>query len=193
MAIQGVKYGLNYRNPSARVEVKLEGDWVKYRQLINNLDPLIATGAVAGQREASYRYFNALRQNINNGGVRFGYPKLGAKYLKKKLRMGGFSKMFNWTRSFYNAIEVRFKNFTYSVGIPRNRFKRSNRPGLSNDIPIDQYANILEHGNYKMGVVKRPIFRDTFKQIGGTVFVRAMIVKNINKRFIFRGIKPNIQ
>ena len=141
------------------VSINFEGEWLKLGTLIDNQHHMISKAAIQGQLNAAKEYKRLLKSNIRTGGMRFHYPPLSTEYSKKK----GSSKMFTYTHSLYNAIDIFIsRSGRVSVGVPDGITRTGGRP---TNLEVGEYARILEGGNSKQKA--RPIFSDTFHQFGG--------------------------
>lgn len=183
------KLGNPGRNMSSQVSFSLEGDWVKAAQLINNLSTTIRTAALKGEKEAAFIYYEKLRNNVKTNGKLLGYPQEKVSYEKKKQSAGLSGGLFRLTDSFLTYITIIRKPTGYWVGVKPGKKKDLKVSGFSDDLTISEYVNVLEHGSPKMGIRKRPIFRDTFRQMGGLAGVKAIIMRNLSSKFTRMGIK----
>ena len=175
---------------SYNVQFQLEGNWFKFNQIADNNNILLAMAARSGQREFAEMYRDNVKANINTGGKRFGYPQNSGMYLYKKALYGGGSTAMNWSKAFYNAVEIKENSVgtRFMVGIP-NGIKRSPYySGDTNRLSVSEYANVLEHGAGK--IPARPVFSDTFsKQMGGRVGLKAYLELAIIRKYGTQGIK----
>lgn len=174
---------------SFNVEIKLEGNWGKFNDIINSSNILMVMGVRQGQKEFAEAYRDAIKKNIITGGRRFGYPPNSPNYIYKKLRQGGSSSPLVWSKAFYNAVEV-IKNrlgTRWMVGIPSGEKRPSYNSKDKNLLTIAEYANILEHGTNK--IPPRPVFADTFsKDMGGKRGLRLAIEAALIRRFGQKGV-----
>jgi len=190
MAIQGALIGLRKRG-TFNVEIKLEGEWPKYRQLVNSNNLLLAAAAIAGQRSFAEKYKKEVKRNILTGGKKFGYPPLSEGYKKFKERYGGRGTPLVWSKTFYNSVKV-IKNKAgtfFGVGIPKGIKRPSYHPSDNNRLTVSEYANVLEHGSFP--IYPRPVFKDTFKDMGGKKAIRTFIEIAIIKNYYMRGFRVN--
>lgn len=174
---------------SFNVEIKLEGNWSKFNEIVNGSNILMVMGVRQGQKEFAEAYRDAVKKNIITGGRRFGYPPNNANYLYKKLRQGGGSTPLVWSRSFYNSVEIRVnrQGTRWLVGIPSGEKRPTYSSSDKNRLTISEYANILEHGTNN--IPARPIFSDTFsKDMGGKLGLKKSIEMALIRKFGQRGI-----
>jgi len=195
MAIAGARHGLRGRG-SFNVDIKFEGNWLKFNRIANSSPIIMAIGVREGQKLFAEEYRDKVKENMRNGGKRFGYAPLTWAYLYRKLRMAGGSTTFIFGETMVNSVEVK-KNTTgtrFMVGIPKG-LKRPNyykESATGNRLQVHEYANILEQGNPRYAVPARPVFRDTFKQsMGGLRGLRKFIELHLIRRFGMSGIRVN--
>ena len=187
MAIIGSK-GLRTRG-AYNVGIRLEGQWKEVNDLVNSLDTIISTAAIAGQKAFALKYKKEVKKNIRTNGGKFRYPPLSAKYLAFKTKHGGPSGPLIWSKGMYDAVDIHnFGKGRVGVGIEQG-LRRENYEGESekgNQLTISEYANILEHGHYPMPA--RPVFKDTFNSLGGKNGIRETIELSLITRFKSRNI-----
>lgn len=173
---------------SFNVGVELEGNWVKFNEIVNSTNILLVMAAREGQKEFAESYRDEVKKNILTGGKRFGYPSNSARYTILKLRSGGVATAMVWSRAFANAVEIRNNNAgtRYMVGIPKGARRPSYGPKWDkNKLTIAEYANILEHGTNK--IPERPVFSDTLKSMGGKEGLKKVVELAIVKKYGARG------
>lgn len=187
--IPRVPHGLRGRG-GYNVEVQLFGDWVKFSDLVNNSPLIISVAARQSQREFAELYRKEVRKNIREGGRRFGYDPHSKEYARHKRRLGGPSQLFVWDKNLLNSIVVREKKngMLFEVGIPKG-IRRE--PYYSRDparLEVHEYANVLERGS-PPEIPSRPIFRDTFRAMGGIRTLKRIIETGIITKFGKRRIR----
>jgi len=172
------------------VDVKLEGEWLKFGMLMSNLSPTISAAASGAQKAFAERYRDEVRKNIKQGGKKFGYGYTSADYKKQKARYGGGSTLLRWTDSFLNAVQVINQGmFKWQVGVPTGIQRNTTGvPGREQKMEVHEYANILEQG-YPPFMPPRPIFADTFRDMGGKAFLAKFLSMSLVRRFSRMGIK----
>ena len=189
MAILGARHGTKSRG-TYNVGIRLEGQWKQVNDLVNSLDILISTAAIAGQRKFALDYKAAVRRNMRSGGSKFRYPPLSPKYLKFKSKHGGSGGMFIWDKNMHDAVDIQNLGVgKVGVGI-KSGLKRPNYDGESpegNRLTISEYANVIEHGSFPMP--PRPIFGDTFKSMGGKARIKETIELALINRFRSKGVQ----
>jgi hypothetical protein len=187
MAIQGVIHGLRSRG-SFNAEIKWEGEWVRFNDLVNSLNFKLSTAAIYGQKKWAEKYASKVRTHIRTGGRRFGYKEHSDKYAAFKAYHGGPGKLLVWSGSMANAVDIKkLGKGRYAVGIPTSA-KRASYPGEKGRIlPIHEYANILEQGSWPMPA--RPVFSDTFiKDLGGMKGMKRFIELMILRKLRLQGV-----
>jgi len=127
-------------------------------------------------------------------GRRFGYEPLSDEYIYKKAKYSGTLKMFAWSGTMMNSIEVmtNAEQTRFMVGIPKGLKRPSYYSGESNELGVDEYANAIEHGFATKGVYvpPRPVFSDTFrKTMGGKKGIAEFIENAIRLKFLTNGIR----
>ena len=192
MAIQGVRHGLRARG-SFNVGVKLDGQWLKFNQLVNTLDIEMAGAAKLAQRKFAEKYKRKLQTNIRTGGRKFGYPGHSSKYSQYKSRHGGPSKQLYWSGAMGESIEiVGLAGGRVGVGIPKNKKRENYFAKERNQLTISEYANILEQGSPGIGIKARPIFKDTFKEdMKGLKGLKSLMQWHLVREFSKKGIRVN--
>lgn len=195
MAIQGARHGLRTRG-TFNVNITLDGNWFKFNELVTSTPVILAMAGREAQKRFAMEYRDKVKENIANGGKRFGYKPLSWKYLRNKIRVGGPSGLLVWSRTMLNSVEIisNRANTSYGVGIPKGK-KRPNYPREGrngNRLQVHEYANILEQGNRANGVVSRPVFSDTFRyHMKGKKGLKRFIEVHIMKKFGIRGFIVN--
>jgi len=188
MAIQGVLHGLRTRG-TFDVEVRLDGEWVKFNQLINTMNLTMGVAALEIQKKFAEKYAENVRKNIRNGGKKFGYPPHTSYYSAWKAAHGGPGRLLYWDGTMANSVQVKkVSGGRWGAGIPKEIKRERYFDKEGGILEVSEYANILEHGAYSRGVVARPVFADTFKEMGGLkgmkTFFQFHLVRNFNKKGI---------
>lgn len=190
MAIQGVRHGLRTRG-SFNVGIKLSGDWIKFNQLVQSMDVKTLSAASLAQQGFAEKYRDRVKTNIRTGGRRFGYKNHSTSYKAYKRRHGGSNRLFYWGGSLHDSVSiVSLPGGRVGVGIPKDARRQPYHRKEGNLLSVSEYANILEHGAYSRGVVKRPIFSDTFtKDMGGLRKLKSFLTWHIARDLNRKGIK----
>lgn len=190
MGIKGAMHGLRSRG-SFNAEIKWEGEWVRFNELVNSLNFKLSAAAIYGQKKWAEKYASKVRTHIRTGGKRFGYPGHSDKYAAYKSRHGGPGRLLVWSGSMANAVDIKkLGKGRYAVGIPTSA-KRQSYPGEKGRIlPIHEYANILEHGTRGgLHIPARPVFSDTFtKDLGGMKGMKRFIELMILRKLKLQGV-----
>ena len=176
------------------VKIQYNGEWIKFSMLFKDTDLLLAMAAREGQRNFAEAYRDAVKQNMRDGGKRFGYEPLSDEYIQKKAKYGGITSLFRWGETMVEAVEVMVnaKQTRFMVGIPKGVRRAPYYKGEGNELEVHEYANAIEHGYATKGVYvePRPVFSDTFKKtMGGIRGLRSMIETSIMGIFAMRGVK----
>jgi len=189
MAIVGARHGLRGRGTFS-VGIEYNGEWIKFKDLINSLDTTLTASAIAAQKEFAEIYCDKVKENIDNGGEEFHYPPLSEKYKKLKSRFTN-AGMLNWSRSFHDSVIIKptRNGKMWEVGIPKEATRPIYYKGGS-ALPVSEYANVLEHGMYPE-MPARPIFRDTLKQLGGKLALKKIVEATVIGKFGSKGIRVN--
>lgn len=171
------------------VDVKLEGEWFKFGALTSSLNPLISTAAISAQKAFMEKYRDAVKQNIKEGGKRFGYYYTSDSYVSYKAKHSGGGILLRWTDSFMNSVTLINKGmFHWLVGIPTGINRASTNEKRKQTLQVHEYANVLERG-YPPYMPPRPIFRDTFKQLGGLSRLSSFLRASLIQRLARLGVK----
>lgn len=157
---------------------KMVGNWGLSRSLIRGLNKTIKEGYERGSKKAAHKYYEQLRKNIRDGASRFGYAPLKPKYVKRKMSRTGRSGLFRFYNVYYRSIIMTKSGDNYLVHIKRG----VRNPRTGGKITISKIAAILEKGTNT--IPERPLWKDTFKQIGGRKYVRKTIESAIAYQFL---------
>lgn len=183
------QHGLRARG-GFNVSIRMEGEWIKFGSLINNLNTDIAIAASGAQRSFANKYKVAVKRNITEGGKRFGYAPTSAKYVAHKANSGGGSTLLRWTDSFRDSVTIINKGmFQWLVGIPKGIIRRPTAEKKRKQVlQVHEYANILEHGDGN--IPARPIFQDTLRDMGGLARFKQFVTASLIQRLRMRGVNP---
>ena len=192
MAILGAQHGLRTR-AGFNVEIRLDGDWFRLNDITNRLGPSLGIIAKEAQQEFAEAYKKKVKQNIMEGGKRFGYEPLSPQYKRYKSRGGGRDEPLYWGGSLHDSIEVMsLSEGRVGVGVPKNTKRPfySNESSKGNKLTISEYANILEHGTRGgLHIPARPVFSDTFKQdMKGMKGLKNFLITEITTKANLQGI-----
>lgn len=178
------------RLPGYKVEVELLGDWMRTRALINGLSSAVKAGTRAGQRSAANKLLRVIKRNIRENGGSIGWPPLSARYEKSKLSRGGRSNnLLVMTGLYYRSIHTWNRGNNYYVGVK----KRLKHPGSKGRLTVAQIATVLEHGSESQKIPARPLWRPSFKQLGGTKTIKGLILWHVREEIYRRyKVRPKI-
>lgn len=192
MAIKGAMKGLRMRG-TFNVDIRLEGDWVKFNQLMSSMDILMVMAGRKGQKAFAEEYRDKVKKNIRTGGRRFGYPQNSPTYLRRKLQQGGSSGTLMWSGAFLNAVEIvkNSRGTHWGVGIPKGIKRPDYHASDRNRLQVHEIANISEHG-IPPRQPARPVFSDTFrKDMKGKKGMKRAMELSIIKTFGAKGFRVN--
>jgi hypothetical protein len=192
MAIKGAVHGVRTRG-SFNVDVKLDGNWVKFNQLVGSLDTTLMTSATMAQLAFAEKYRDRVQTNIRTGGKRFGYPGHSPKYAKYKSRHSGGTRLLYWGGTMADSVEVmELSGGRVGVGIPKEAVREPYHDKEGDLLTVSEYANILEHGAYSRGIPERPVFSDTCRiDMKGIKGLQSFIQWHIVRNFGAQGVHVN--
>lgn len=192
MAIIGAAHGLRTRG-GFNVDVRLDGNWVKFNQLIGSFDTVVMSSAAMAQLAFAEKYRDRVQSNIRTGGKRFGYPGHSPKYIKYKDKHGGGTRLLYWGGTMAESIEVMpLRGDRVGVGIPRDTVRSPYHDKEGDLLTVSEYANVLEQGSGARNIPPRPVFSDTFKiDMKGMKGLRSFIQWHIVRNFGAQGIHVN--
>ena len=176
------------------VEVRYDGDWIKFGVLMRSTDLLLAAAVRKGQRAFADAYRDAVVSNMESGGKKFGYAPMAPDYAAFKARKGGGGQLYRWSGTLIDSVEVtqNASGTRFMVGIDSEASRPSYYAGEGNRLTVAEYANALEHGYATRGVYvePRPIFSDTFRfTMGGKEGIRKFIEAYIVGTFLTKRIR----
>jgi len=184
-----VRHGVRTRG-AFDVGIRLEGDWLRFNQMVGSIDLNLMLAAKSAQRKFAEEYRDRVKTNIRTGGKRFGYPGHSVKYKQYKTRYGGPARLFYWSGAMHNAVGIMgLPGGRLGIGIPRGLMRVPYHSHEGELLTISEYANILEHGAWSMGIPARPIFADTFKRdmkgmAGLKSFLQFHLIRNLKRKGI---------
>ena len=189
MAIVGALHGVRARG-GFDVDVKLEGNWVKFNQLIGSMDVVAMASAREAQKQFAEKYRDRVKVNIRTGGKRFGYPPHSKKYTYYKGHYGGPAKLLYWDGTMHDSVKVvKLSRGRVGVGIDKDAVREPYHAKEGPLLTVSEYANILEHGAYSRGVPARPVFADTFREdMKGIAGLKTFIQWHIIRNFGAQGV-----
>ena len=83
MAIKGAQHGIRGRG-SYNVQVKLEGQILKFNYITQHVNILLAAAAINAQRKFATKYRDKVIENIKNGGINLYLSYLMLNLLKPR-------------------------------------------------------------------------------------------------------------
>lgn len=169
--------------PAYRVE--LIGDWDKVESLLANLDKTVLIGAKAGQISASNKLIAIIKKNIRENGSSIGWEPVSDKYRKKKEARGyDPDNLLVMTGLYYRSISNWSTGLNHYVGIKKGvrHPKKNGKKALT----LSQIAMILEHGSITQNIKARPLWRPSYKQFGGNLRLKGLLVWHIRNQIYLR-------
>jgi len=152
MAIVGAKHGMRARG-SFNVEMRFDGEWVRFNVLVNSINIQLATAAAYGQKKFAEKYASKVRINIRTGGRRFGYPPHSPEYSAYKAYHGGPGRLLFWSGKMAQSVVVKkVRSGRYAVGIPKEVKREQYFGGEGGILTVSEYANILSKGVPSQGL-----------------------------------------
>jgi len=183
------------RGQSFSVGARLVGDWNKLLLLTEEQQTQGKKTAEIGMNKSAEIYLAQLKKNLKGGGGKFGYDALSHEYQEKKSKAGLSVKMFELTGTLISSVSIyRTTRGNIAVGIGDKKAQRPKVDGFGEPgkITVGQYARILEKGRGASGKggpqPARPIFKDTWIEIGGKKMVSRHVVKELKKFYRKYGI-----
>jgi hypothetical protein len=182
-----IRYGYITRSIAAGLQVELDGDWVKLNRVVRDLDRDIAQSAMEAQEAIAQKYKKALRKNMKEN--RFGF-QLSKAYSEFKAEHGGPNTPLIWTRKYYNSIIIRTNKTgrLVQVTIKDSAYYSGSSHGASNRsiISVKEVANILEHGSNVHNITARPLWKLTFRDLGGKAGIQQSLNRSLAQRLSTR-------
>lgn len=167
----------------AGIKVELDGDWVRLTNVMNRMPTEVVAATMAAQEKAAEKYKRKIKRNIRTNA--FGYAN-SPYYSIYKAEHHGSPQPLMFTNKLVNSIITKRNNkgTTVQVTIDENaRYQagdhgRSKAPRLS----VKQIANVLEHGSDAKSIPARPVWKRTFREMGGRKFFHAFIARSLSQR-----------
>jgi hypothetical protein len=155
-----------------------EGDWVSAKELLETAPAKVKKAVRLGQIQFAKLYKEALVSNIDSNGSGLGWAAVSPGYAAFK---SGKGQSPTSLYDFYGYLKRNIKVHTFmgsdrvEIGIKKGVRNSMNKGSLD----VSQYAAVLEMGSTIRNIQARPLFRPTFKQIGGQTKIKALILLNI--------------
>lgn len=169
--------------PSLKTE--LFGDWDKAKKLINNLEPAIKLGGIAGQQAIAKRIYELVRKRIRDNGD--GQWRNSEKYenWKGKVRPGKVGQIYRLTGTYYKNIEIFNKGLNYYVGLKPRKYAVDIK-GRNKGITLHSIAQILEYGTQHIS--PKPLWGPVRKKMSNTQ-IKTLMLWHIRKQIkIMSGV-----
>lgn len=181
-----------FRNRSFGLDVSMTkiGDWARTHNLVHDLDSTLKKGYERGSKKAAKKFYDSIRSSIRDGGSKFGFKPLAQSTIDRKLKKGGSSAMFQFYHYYYRSVKMFKKKGVWFVGVQKNK-KNPKTSTKGSKYTIAQYASVLENGS--RNIPARPLWKMTYKEMGGLKKFRKIILASIIYEFQKRhGIKPTL-
>lgn len=187
--------GIRAKSMSGNLSVKLEGDWDKLMNMIDEMPIEMARQVEKGMHNAAKEYKRVVRLNFRTHGVKLGYvastSAMSGNYYKYKQKYATHKGLLMFSGRIHNSIKVmRTKKGTYTVGISR-KDQGKGRGGLT----VYEAAYMLEKGTKY--AKPYPVFKDSFSrkdQFGGKKRILRFITRNVSLAYKRRyGFKLKIR
>lgn len=167
---------------SPQWEVELIGDWGRARYLISHLPEYLREASASAMHAVSEKYRKELIKNIKTN--RFGYDLSENYQFYKTYKGGDATKVLYWTGQYVRNIKVIRKRGRYYVTINPNARYQSGMHGRKRAprYTIAQIAAINENGVPHKGISPKPVWKKTFKEMGGNKMVRQTFARSLSQR-----------
>lgn len=172
-------------------QIELFGDWDKARHCLNNLAGVVTVGSHLGMKSVAEKLKRQVKKNIRENGASIGWPPVSQNYAELKSAFGyDPENLLFLTGTYYRSIDLWFKNGRYYVGVKahsRNNFTAGQR------LTVGQIARILESGSATRNIAPRPLWAPSYKQIGGSRRIKALMVWHIRNQISLKlGVRAKI-
>jgi len=180
---------------SGNLSVKLEGEWDRLMNMIDEMPIQMAMQVDKGMHNAANEYRRQVRLNLRTHGVRLGYvpssSAISGSYFSYKRRFATHQGLLMFSGKLHNSVKVtRTKKGNYVVGVSRKDTSRG-RGGLT----VYEAAYMLEKGTKY--AKPYPVFKDTFTRkghFGGKRRIMMFITRNVSQYYKRRyGFKLQIR
>ena len=179
--------------PNYIPNIQLIGDWDAAANFLKVLPMAVASGELAGRKAFAHKLVKAIRRNIRNGYVSgVTWPEYSEKYSKFKSKHGGnTSRKWLFNKTYMNALTVLHNRNGVFAGVPPHA-RGTVHKGRRNRT-LAKIAHTLEYGNMNRNIQARPLWRPTFKQIGGNHRALTTVNWHIRKHIaIATGLKVKL-
>lgn len=177
--------GITRTLPNLTPKIELFGDWEQVDDLLKHIDKTIMAGAILGQKSAADKIIKIVKKNIRENGGSIGWQPLSERYAARKERDGyNPDTILRMTGLYYRSINSWSNGLNYYVGVKKN-VKHPRKQGKSS-LTLVQIANILEHGSVVRNIPARPLWLPSYKQFGGNVRLKGLMVGHIRTQIMLR-------
>ncbi len=169
------------------MKVELEGEWLRLNKVIDKLPTSVLAGVISGQMSAAKKLRNIVRKYIKEGGGSLNWQGVSPGYARYKTSQGGDPDRLMWlTGLYYRSIKIFRKGNKISVGISK---EAKNRRGYR----VVDYASVMEYGSSARNIPARPLWKPSFKQLGGKRGIKRIILIHIGRNIAVTGYKPKFR
>lgn len=159
--------------------IRKEGDWIKTRRVLAGIGGATTRGYKLGQLAFANKMLKQVRRNIRNNGGSIGWPPVSSRYADYKSRLGKDpNNLLVLSGLYYKSIHVWEKNGIYYTGVKHGVRYPQERGGLT----VGQVAKILETGSLVMNIPARPLWKPSYRQIGGNLGVKKTMIWYIRRQ-----------
>lgn len=149
-----------------RPEFTKFGDWAKTRNLLYRVEGVLRIASAKAQKSAAQKLKRIVLRHIRQNGGSIGWPPLSVDYGEYKESLGyDASNILYMTGLYYKSIGVWGVGDRHYVGVKhgvKNRFKGGN------NLTVGQIATILENGSTVKNIPPRPLWKPSYRDLGGS-------------------------
>jgi len=161
---------------------EFEGDWLSAKEFFKRLPETAKRAVQKGQLKFAKKYRQALIDNISNHGASLGganWQPVSELYATYKSSHGQSpADLWHWHGYIQRNIRVHTSRGKWGVEVGIKKGIRN--PMTTSDLEVGQYAAVLEMGSHIRNIEARPLFRPTYKAIGGNRFLKECILESLS-------------
>lgn len=172
---------VNIRLPEIpQFEVKIDGNWQKVDNLINNMSPVVVKAYEAGVTKYSKSVIKIVKKAISTGRPPEG--SAWAPLSPSTIKAHGAHPIYNMRGFYARSIGIQSYPSKTIIGFPVNK-----RVPRAKHLTINQLAIILEHGSKVdpsgegNGIPKRPLWGPSLKASGGMAKLKVDLLISIKR------------
>lgn len=168
------------RNLGANVKIEIENlaKLQSFTRLIDNLPRDVRLAVKRGQKRFAELLITQVKKNIRNRGQGLGWNPVSKKYAAWKTKHGTVkdpTKFYQLDHNYLRAIRIKSDANNIYVGIAKDT-SYTNRKGT---MTTAQYAVIMETGSIARNIEPRPLWRPSYRQIGGNQALANMVAASV--------------